>query len=353
MMSALRLRVLNTLASVAVVAVASGLYALAPYNASTLQAHHGPLGLGMTGHAFLATASLGYMVLLGLYFGLSPAPTECKSLRFWRLLPQLVARPLRTVRGWSADDRLAVLSTLLKAFFAPMMAVSLMGFCLAALNNLNGLAQSGILAAGWRLIFDKAGFWIALQLILFVDVLLFTVGYLVESRRLGNVIRSVDPTWLGWAAALLCYPPFNELTGMLLGSQHTDFPQFEHPAVHLVLNALLLLLLAGYTSASVALGLKASNLTHRGIVSRGPYAFVRHPAYTFKSMAWWIGSAPLVGAAFDQSLYAGIMAAGSVIGWTALYVLRALTEEDHLRRVDGSYGEYAQRVRWRFIPGVI
>jgi protein-S-isoprenylcysteine O-methyltransferase Ste14 len=33
-------------------------------------------------------------------------------------------------------------------------------------------------------------------------------------------------------------------------------------------------------------------------------------------------------------------------------VLRALTEEDHLRSVDGEYATYAAKVRFRFIPGV-
>ena len=40
-------------------------------------------------------------------------------------------------------------------------------------------------------------------------------------------------------------------------------------------------------------------------------------------------------------------------GWSMIYLLRALTEEDHLRRVDGDYAAYASRVRWRFIPGVV
>ena len=33
-------------------------------------------------------------------------------------------------------------------------------------------------------------------------------------------------------------------------------------------------------------------------------------------------------------------------------LLRALTEEDHLRRVDGEYAASAAKVRYRFIPGV-
>ncbi len=102
----------------------------------------------------------------------------------------------------------------------------------------------------------------------------------------------------------------------------------------------------------MALGFKASNLTHRGIVARGPYALVRHPAYTSKNLAWWIGAISSVTAAFSHSLLDGIQAIASVIGVTMLYVLRALTEEDHLRSVDGECSAYAAKVRYRFIPGL-
>jgi protein-S-isoprenylcysteine O-methyltransferase Ste14 len=111
--------------------------------------------------------------------------------------------------------------------------------------------------------------------------------------------------------------------------------------------------MAIYASASVALNLKASNLTHRGIVSRGPYRFVRHPAYLCKNLAWWLGSIPAVLAAWNgQSAWAVALVLGSAGGWTALYVLRALTEEDHLSKVDNEYAAYCQKVRYRFVPGL-
>jgi protein-S-isoprenylcysteine O-methyltransferase Ste14 len=53
------------------------------------------------------------------------------------------------------------------------------------------------------------------------------------------------------------------------------------------------------------------------------------------------------------STYAGMLALGSMLGWALLYVLRAITEEDHLRSVDGDYAAYAARVRYRFIPGLL
>jgi protein-S-isoprenylcysteine O-methyltransferase Ste14 len=61
----------------------------------------------------------------------------------------------------------------------------------------------------------------------------------------------------------------------------------------------------------------------------------------------------VVSAAFTLSWLAGMQAVASVIGWSLLYVLRALTEEDHLRRVDSEYDAYAAKVRFRFLPGVI
>jgi protein-S-isoprenylcysteine O-methyltransferase Ste14 len=70
-------------------------------------------------------------------------------------------------------------------------------------------------------------------------------------------------------------------------------------------------------------------------------------------MAWWIGSVPMVSEAFTRSTFDGIQAVASVVGWTMLYVLRALTEEDHLRGVDGDYAAYAAQVRYRFIPGIV
>lgn len=145
----------------------------------------------------------------------------------------------------------------------------------------------------------------------------------------------------------------NALTGPILGSQHENSPRVTDPTVHPMANRTLLALIAVYAGSSVALGLQASNRTHSGIVSRGPYAWMRHPAHTCKNLGWWIGSIPLVVRAFAAGWLDGRMAAGSVAGWTALCVLRALTEEDHLHSVDGDYAAHARRVRYRFIPGVV
>lgn len=348
------LRIKNAIASGMVVTLACGAYAMAPYNRPTLEKLYGPREIAFSGYEFLLMAAIAYMLLVATYMLLQRDPRVSKSVRFFRILAKSIRAPASTIRrGLEPDDRLAVLSTILKAFFGPLMALSLMGFCTSAWVNGLAIMEIGIPQGGLSALFNSVGFWFLMQVILFIDVFVFTIGYLVESRPLGNEIKSVDPTLLGWAAALLCYPPFNSVTGKVLGSPVSDFPQFDDPTVHIALNVALLILMAVYTSASVALGLKASNLTHRGIISRGPYSLVRHPAYVCKNLAWWIGALPAVTVALQESTVAGLLSVASVLGWTMLYVLRALTEEDHLRKVDRAYSAYADKVRYRFIPGLV
>lgn len=344
----------NLAASTAWILIACSAYVLTPHGYRQYQTLYGTESLSFRGGDFLITAAVCYTAILGVYFLAQPGPGVSKSLRAWRVINylarSLVAGPKPRL---SSEDRLAILATLLKIFFGPLMVMSLMTFCTNALMTGEAIASSNISTTGFRNIFNSHGFWFLMQLILFIDVLLFTLGYLIETPSLGNQIRSVDPTILGWAAALLCYPPFNEISGALLGSAVSDFPQFENPTAHLFLNVVLLALLATYAWASVALGFKASNLTHRGIVARGPYRVVRHPAYVCKNVAWWIASVPLIFTSFALSPLDGIQTLASVAGWTLLYVLRAITEEDHLRSVDEEYAAYAAKVRYRFIPGVL
>jgi protein-S-isoprenylcysteine O-methyltransferase Ste14 len=52
-----------------------------------------------------------------------------------------------------------------------------------------------------------------------------------------------------------------------------------------------MVLLTGiYAWATVAFGLRFSNLTYRGVLTNGPYAFTRHPAYLSKNAFWWMSN---------------------------------------------------------------
>jgi protein-S-isoprenylcysteine O-methyltransferase Ste14 len=78
------------------------------------------------------------------------------------------------------------------------------------------------------------------------------------------------------------------------------------------------------------------------VISTGPYAFVRHPMYA-GAIFYFLGLGLLLG-----SWYATLI--GAVI--VALFGLRAVWEEETLKRELEGYAAYAERVRYRLIPGV-
>lgn len=349
-------RLKNLSASLLLIAAIGALYAAVPYFQRYFSARTSFFGSVFSWWQVLLTATLVYSVLLLVFYLFEPVPRTSKSVHCLRALRRLAARPQAAWRGeLPADERLGLLSVLLKAFFIPLMVVWLFdhtGLMLGYGKEL--LEQWDSPDADGLALFNAAGFWFAFRLILFLDVFFFTLGYMIELPSLKNEIRSVDPTLMGWGVALACYPPFNGMTAMIFGGGlSAEFPQFSQPVVHVTANVLLLGLMALYTWASVALNFKASNLTHRGIVVHGPYRFIRHPAYVCKNLAWWIGLVPALIAAADVSFLSALAVVGSMFGWSVIYYMRALTEEDHLRGVDGEYDAYCQKVRYRFIPGVI
>jgi len=177
-----------------------------------------------------------------------------------------------------------------------------------------------------------------------VDVVLFVIGYLTEFAN-KSVVRSVEPTVLGWVVALMCYPPFNGITANYLPWSIPSYAVFFNSQSitngFLVVMVLLYLI---YVSASVALNLKASNLTNRGIVMKGPYAIVRHPAYISKNLVWFLMTLPAI-------LSGNFAALVTILFWIGIYYLRSITEERHLMQ-DPDYIEYCKKVRYRFIPGI-
>ena len=108
-----------------------------------------------------------------------------------------------------------------------------------------------------------------------------------------------------------------------------------------MLKGLIVFFFVIYASATVAFGFKFSNLTNRGIISRGPYRVVRHPAYLTKCSAWWLEHLPTMTLtkAFFLSCLCGV------------YALRAWTEERHLSK-DPEYVAYKAKTPWVLFPGI-
>ena len=296
-----------------------------------------------------------YLLLLIFLYLFEANPTEAKSIYFFRALKQIIFSPVKSFeKGLEPKNKLGFLTVLVKFFFAPLMLSWLAGHISNMLTNFTYVwIYSDLLSSDFVAIFQSHLFWLTFQIILFADVFFFTLGYLIELPSLKNKIISVDPTVSGWVVALICYPPFNGTVGNVLPWPSTDFPFFENTYLLVGLNILLLILMGIYAWASVALNFKASNLTHRGIVAKGPYAIVRHPAYICKNLAWWIGAIPALIVGFSMGMFQVFMVIFVMLVWNMIYFLRTMTEERHLRMVNEDYDNYMKKVKYKFIPGVV
>ncbi|MBN1916151.1 hypothetical protein JW796_04155 [Candidatus Dojkabacteria bacterium] len=251
----------------------------------------------------------------------------------------------------------AILSIAVKFFFFPIMFSFFIGrWPTVSLGVSNLISGKFDLFADFNYTFD-----FIITLLFFFDTLIFTFGYAFEAKELKSEIKSVEPTFFGWFIALASYPPLNTQTSQFLsnlpvflfGNSANTFMITKTLVTFgssgssvVILRSLKILTLFAYLLyvwATFALGTKSSNLTNRGIVSKGPYKFIRHPAYISKNIAWWI-----------EGFMRGLSLAGlvSLLGWNIIYYFRAKTEEDHLL-TDPDYKKYIKKVKWMFIPGVI
>jgi protein-S-isoprenylcysteine O-methyltransferase Ste14 len=242
------------------------------------------------------------------------------------------------------QEKTLILFSIVKFFFLPLMTNFLY-------ENLSWTIQGYTNWSTARFIidintFNSMVFPLTLSALLLIDTLYFTFGYAIEFSWLKNTVRSVEPTVLGWAVALVCYPPFNGLLSQYVNWYPNDYLTLSNPNATLWLRIFILLFFGIYVWATLALGAKSSNLTNRGIVSRGPYGLIRHPAYISKNIAWWLTVVPIMLVA-TPSIALGIFLSMST--WTIIYYLRAITEERHLIK-DPDYVEYCKKVKYRFIP---
>ena len=160
-----------------------------------------------------------------------------------------------------------------------------------------------------------------------------TVGYLLTMKPLDSHIRTANPFLAGWVAALICYPPFTLMNNGGPLDYHvatSDWAMWfaDQPVLLWAWGAMLVVLTGIYAFATLAFGLRFSNLTHRGILTHGPYAWTRHPAYVSKNAYWWLATMPFIvtsGSAVDAVRNSALLAITS-----AVYYWRARTEEKHL-----------------------
>jgi protein-S-isoprenylcysteine O-methyltransferase Ste14 len=316
--------------------------------------HVAPLTIDLA-LALKAFAAMYALILLP-YYALRPGRYSNAHTLFRVIFSRIAAWRAKESAPLAQADRQAMLCLLLKFIFIPFCIHGLVAYL--AYTNDQVVALGKVLAGDSAIdlfsFYNSHLHYVILNMLFLADFFPFVVGYLVQARILDNEVVSVDASLGGWLACLVCYPPFNVAMAALLPWQVVDlapaYPAFPI-AVHLGLNAILLACFGCYAWASVSLGFKCSNLMHRGIVRRGLYRRIRHPAYVFKNAAWWIGALPLLVQLAQTSLRHFFWTAFCIAGWTCIYYLRARTEERHLSR-HADYRAYMKQVPFRFIPGI-
>jgi Isoprenylcysteine carboxyl methyltransferase (ICMT) family len=232
-----------------------------------------------------------------------------------------------------------LLGWLVKGYYLPLMFTY---FC----DNLDKLLHYDLNQLhGFRGVYDWAYFTLY-----FIDVALVSMTYLMSLKLTDTHIRSTEPSVFGWIAALVCYEPF----WSLIGAQYIAYDNGRgwgvwlggSPGLYALWGSLILLMLVIYVWSTIAFGARFSNLTHRGIITNGPYRYSKHPAYLAKNLSWWLISMPfMLSVSLAQSLRCCLL----LCMLNGIYYLRAKTEERHLS-LDPVYQQYA---RWIELRGLL
>ena len=221
---------------------------------------------------------------------------------------------------------------LIKGFFLPLMfagLVMVLRTLQISMPDFDFSNSLDLFAAAWMLIF-------------FIDLIFVSGGYVLTLRPLNAHIRSTDSTILGWGVALICYRPFWEFVQSHFLNYNDDALSWnvwlaDVPLLYTLWAIGIIILLIIYVWSTVSFGYHFSNLTHRGIVTGGPYRFTKHPAYIAKNISWWMIAVPFVS---NQGWGEAIMACALLLCVNAIYYLRARSEERHLAD-DPVYQAYA------------
>ena len=280
--------------------------------------------------ALLKTYGVWFLVAAPLYFWMLDGALAEPRDSYWEVGMLLAGRRpgswgavAQHFGGWAV-----------KGFFLPLMIVYLTQELTTVYSWWQQVAGGNTHAIVWYDFLYHLSF--------LVDLMFCIIGYSVTMRVFDSHIRSTEPTAGGWLVALLCYQPFYSI----IEAQYLHYEDGYYWSawlesitwLHAAWAAAIIALLLVYASATVAFGLRFSNLTHRGIITSGPYRFTKHPAYVAKNLSWWLISIPFISQQGWREALHNCIALGLL---NLVYFLRARTEEHHLSR-DPVYIAYAQ-----------
>ncbi len=287
-----------------------------------------PAHMLMAGFAGLLVAPVFLLALLP-YFSLVDRAMADPKDGYWHAGCFLLGRHGEV--DWQ-KLRAHALGWTIKGFFLPIMFVYLVG----ALDRLEAVS------------FAEAGFadivrWLTDYTIAF-ELTVVCVGYTCTFRLFDAHIRSPNPFLGAWLVTLVCYHPFNTVvTGQLF--RYDDGTYWYDwfggiPALAIPWGVAIVASFAVWVWATSSFGLRWSNLTHRGIITGGPYRFTKHPDYIAKSVFFWLVNVPFLSLAGPaEALRTSLM----LVVVNLIYFGRAKMEERHLMQ-DPVYRAYAAEI---------
>ena len=214
---------------------------------------------------------------------------------------------------------------MLKGFFIPLYGYFLF---MGVVHLTSALPVTPI---GWLFVIIAIAFTI--------DLTFGIAGYVFASEKLFHSVVSLQPRLIGWLACFFCYSTVSNYWpqfGAILRNEHSWPSVLDQSPELSVAVPFMLAILAIYVSATIAFGLRFSNLTNRGVITTGPYRLMKHPAYFGHVATAWI--TVLLFSRLDAAMLIALVA------FTAVYRLRAVTEETHLRE-NPQYVEYEAWIR--------
>lgn len=231
----------------------------------------------------------------------------------------------------------------LKFLFIPLMVLGAVFYSDMTYSVIEELGRINTIEWKWFDWVNKFVYELYVYFSMTMILFIYSFGYLVESKKLGNEIVSIDNNPFSWLVTIICYAPFFAIISYFIPLGAQDFAFFKNHEITAIVRLVLISVITVKSWSIIVLGSRSSNLTNRGIIQKGPYKWVRHPHYLTKIFVWWICLIP--------SMIENYWLFGGMVFWTTIYVFRALMEEEHLKK-DEEYRTYCEKVKWRFVPGL-
>ena len=172
-----------------------------------------------------------------------------------------------------------------------------------------------------------------------LDLIIAFGGYLISSKYFGTDNISIDTSWLGWLGCMVCYAPLVVITELFTHQVDAYIWSYwlsSDQIMYWVWGGVLTFTWLVYWFSTLSFGFRFSNLSWRGLVDKGAYRYLKHPAYLSKNIYWWLHTVPWFGVV-GLDILRNILALVLV---SSIYYLRAKTEERHLLQFE-EYQKYS------------